>query len=257
MVLALLAALASLFVVGLAWVWALRQLGVNGAQGHVLRAWFSGNLCKYVPGQIWMPVGRTVLAARAGVPVRAAVVTTAIEQIFSVLAAALLLTGGLRSVRLGGLVAAISLVLTHPRVTNAALRLLDQALHRPLALSPLRAWQLLTLYLVSWLSLGLGFLTLVSVMWSLGVFDASQTRLYLVAMTGSFLSGYFFVGAPAGLGVREGVLLLSLSRAGLTEGEGSAVAVLTRLVTAVADVASFALVSAVLNWHRRGNEPLP
>ena len=235
----------SLLLLAGTWHWLLRQLGVEVGRLAALHAWFTGNLHKYIPGQVWMAVGRTAKGAQVGVPARATLGTTAIEQVFSVLAAGLVL-----GVAQGWLILAVPSALAtagllHPRVANAALDIVGRIGRRPLPLVPLRGSQLAVLYLVSLAVVALGVLAMAGILLGLGIFRLSELRTYVVACTGSFLSGYLFFGAPAGLGVREGALLVLLGRAGISAGDASFVAVASRAVTVVAELACFFAVSAL------------
>jgi hypothetical protein len=246
----------SLLLLAWTWHWVLRRLGIEVSGLDALHAWFTGNLYKYIPGQVWLAVGRTAKGAQVGVPVQAALGTTILEQVFSILASGTVLgvAEGWTLLALGS--AAASVGLLHPAVANAVLGLLGRVERRPLPLVPLHSAQLLFLYLVSLSVLFLGLLAMVGVMLGLGVFSLSHLRAYVVAFTGSFLSGYFFFGAPAGLGVREGALLVLLGRAGVSPGDASLVAVATRSVTVVTEVGLFLAVSALAR-ARGGRETVP
>jgi uncharacterized membrane protein YbhN (UPF0104 family) len=130
-------------------------------------------------------------------------------------------------------------------MANAGLALVGRIGRRPLPLVPLRSSQLAFLYMASLAALALGVLTMAGVMIGLGVFRLPDLSGYLVAYVGSFLGGYLFFGAPAGLGVREGALLVLLGRAGISPGDASLVAVATRVVAVVAELACFLAVSAL------------
>jgi len=251
------AATSALLLLAGTWHWLLRQLGIEVSRLDAMHAWFTGNLHKYIPGQVWMAVGRTARGAQVGVPARATLGTTAIEQGLSVLAAALVLgvARGWPALAVPSALATAGLL--HPRVANAALALVGRIGRRPLPLVSLRGSQLAFLYLVSLAAIALGVLAMAGIMLGLGIFRLPDLRAYVVAFTGSFLSGYLFFGAPAGLGVREGALLVLLGRAGVSAGDASLVAVATRVVTVVAELACFFAVSALARARarRRATEP--
>jgi uncharacterized membrane protein YbhN (UPF0104 family) len=239
------AATSALLLLAGTWHWVLRQLGIEVSRLDAMHAWFTGNLHKYIPGQVWLAVGRTAKGAQVGVPARATLGTTAIEQGFSVLAAGLALGVAQGWPALAVPAALATAGLLQPRVANAGLALVGRIGRRPLPLVPLRRSQLAVLYLVSLAALGLGLLAMAGIMLGLGIFRLPGLRAYVVALTGSFLSGYLFFGAPAGLGVREGALLVLLGRAGISAGDASMVAVATRIVTVVAELVCFLVVSAL------------
>ena len=252
-----LAGLISMLVLAGTWCWLLRRLGMRVTRREALYAWFSSNLYKYVPGQIWMPIGRTALAARFGVPARTAVVTTAVEQGFSLLAAALLMAGALGDLKWVLLAALVSLMFVRPRTVNRAVNLLDRLLRRPPATSPLTGPQLLVLYAASWANLCISLAGFCAVFWALGAFQPDHLRTYALALTGSFLGGYLAVGAPAGLGVREGLMLAILAHGGVAGSVASSVAVIALLAIILGDVLCFAIAAAAFRWRRRAPEGRP
>ncbi len=239
-------ALSALLLLAATWHWLLRQLGIEVTRLDAMHAWFTGNLHKYIPGQVWLAIGRTTVGARVGVPARVSLGTTAIEQGLSLLAAGLVLGIAQGWLALAVLAALATAVLLNPRVANAALAVAARIGRRPLPLVPLRSPQLACLYLVSLTAIALGVLTMAGILLGLGIFRLPDLRAYVVAFTGSFLSGYLFFGAPAGLGVREGAILVLLGRAGISAGDASLVAVATRVVTVVAELACFFAVSALV-----------
>jgi hypothetical protein len=251
LVIALPAAASALLLLAWTWYWVLRQLGVDVTEIQALDAWFTGNVYKYLPGQVWLAVGRTAKGAQLGVPARATLGTTVLEQGFSLLAAGVVLgvAQGWPFLILASVAASAALL--QPRVINTVLASLGRIGRRPLPLIPLRTSQLLVLYLVSLVAIALGVLAMAGVMTGLGVFRPQQLQEYIVAFTGSFLSGYLFFGAPAGLGVREGALLVLLGRAGVAAGDASLVAVLTRLVTVTTELVLFFWVSALARVRAR------
>ena len=240
---------APLFLLAYAWHWVLRQLGIKISLPESFHAWFTSNLYKYIPGQIWAPVGRTVIAASHGVPARATVMTTGLEYGFSILSATLILLAALGQLVLAALVALLSLALIHPRAVRLVKSLGDRVMRRPVELVPLGSRQLGLLLLVSYVSLGFGVLALAGVLVCLGIFELSLTRTCAVALTSSFLGGLFFFGAPAGLGVREAALVVVLTRSGLTAVEASTAALLLRLATILGDTVCFAVAGCVFRWR--------
>jgi len=235
-----------LFLLAYAWHFVLSRLGVRTSLEGSLYAWFTSNLYKYVPGQIWAPVGRVVIGAKLGVPARAAVLTVGLEHMFSLLSAAFVLLAGLGKTVPAALVALASLALAHPRAANFALTLMDRFLRRPVSLVPLRWPQLIFLLVVVYSSLGLSLLALAAVLLSLGLFEFAQVHVYAVALTGSLLAGMVFFGAPAGLGVREGVMLAVLTQAGMAKADGATATLLLRVISILAEAACFSVGAALL-----------
>jgi hypothetical protein len=68
--LAFVAILLSLFLLAWTWHWVVTRMGIRVGRREALYAWFASNLYKYLPGQIWAPVGRAVIGSRFGIPAR-------------------------------------------------------------------------------------------------------------------------------------------------------------------------------------------
>lgn len=210
---------------------------------HLFRIWFLSNLARYVPGKVWQFVGAAELARAAGLS-RAVVLTSMVAHVgFSLLAAAIvstlvLLTAGLPDgVSTLGLVtlAALSVLMVHPRVLNGMLALATRLLRREVLRWSGR-WShgllLLALSVASWVLYGAAFALFVH---SIVGVDAAS----LLPLTGvnalSFLVGYLVFLAPAGLGAREGAMALLL-RPFAPPGVAALVAVLSRLWTVAGEL---------------------
>jgi uncharacterized membrane protein YbhN (UPF0104 family) len=173
------------------------------------------------------------------------------EQLFSLLSAAVVCSAALGLITPVILVGLLSVACIHPYAANAALAVVNRLLRRPRVLVPLRARQLLVLCLVSYCSLCLSVVALGCVVGSMGSFRVSEVRTYVMALTASLMAGQLFFGAPAGLGIREGALTVTLTHAGLTRPEGSAVALLLRLLAVMAEAAGFVIALAAAGRARR------
>lgn len=220
---------------------------------RLLHVWFLSSLARYVPGKIWQFVGAAQLAPTVGAPAAVLLTSLVMHMGFTLLGAAvvsllLLLPAG-PGIEIGSTagvaaVAAASLLLVHPRVLNAGLRLVPRAVH-----SEVVKWRgrwsdglvLLALSVVSWLAYGAVFTLFVD-----SLIDVPAATL--VPLTGAnafaFLVGYLFFLAPAGLGAREAILTVLLTPFAPT-GVAAAVAVATRLWSIVAEVAGAVLLLPV------------
>ncbi len=249
--------LVSLFLLAWTWHWVVARMGIRVGRRQALYAWFASNLYKYLPGQIWAPVGRIAIGSRFGIPARAALVTTAAEQMFSLLSAAVVCAAALGLITPVILLGLLSAACIHPYVANAALAAVSRILRRPMVLVPLRARHLLILYMVSYCSLCLSVVALGCVLGSVGSFRVSEVRTYVMALTASSMAGQLFFGAPAGLGIREAAMAVALTRAGLTRPEGSAVALLLRLLAVLAEASGFLIALAAAGRGRREQDSAP
>ncbi len=215
------------------WLWrfALARLGGELAYADALRIWFASILVRYIPGNVWQPLGMTVLARQRGVRVEATVGSIALYQAVNLLsvlpiAALYLLTVGdfgLLEPWLGGATnwlvalagAGVALFLLRP---GWLIGLLNWALikaGRPMLEAALTTAQLLRLLLVAvlaWLCWGSSF---AAITFGLTVYTANEMAAVLPHLLAAFpiayAVGYLSFITPSGLAVREGVLYLLLA----------------------------------------------
>lgn len=214
---------------------------------------FVGQLGKYIPGSVWSVVAQAEMGRRLGVPrsrmgvvgllsMGLAVVTSALV---GVPALPLLFDRGGEQISPWWVAPAFlaGCLLLWPRLLNwciaTGLRLLRrEPLEHPLsgrAIAVTSSW-----FVVAWLAAGASVLLLARELTPLG---APADRLLLASVAGYALAaafGMFSVIAPAGVGVRDGVLALLLS-AVMPLAAATAVVVVNRFLTVLADVIVAAL----------------
>ena len=238
--------LAVLYLIGRGLVWHLmvRRMVGRFSAGADVRCWLSSLLGKYLPGKVFALLGRLYKYQSNGV--RSAQVTACflLEAACAALAALLIAVVGMLWTwgpdRIGALAAPAALLVagliiaTHPgvlgRLMNIGLRMAGRS---PIVLNvrwhDVAGWT--ALMAVNWLGLGLGFHLL------LGALTAAPAHLY-VFLTGTFAAagiiGILAIFAPAGLGVREGVMTALLATV-LPPGIAVAAALLTRLWMTLAE----------------------
>lgn len=241
---AFVALLAALWFSMLGWRAVLAELGAPLSVLVVSRIFYVGQLGKYLPGSVWPLLTQMQLGKRAGVPRNrmglAGLVALGISVLTGALAGALCLPalgGGVYLVATVGILLA-GLVTVHPRVLNpllaTALRLARRTpLERPLSgagIARAVGWQVL-----AWVSFGLQAWLLVRAV------DPSDELVALPLAVGAFALattlGVLFVLAPAGAGVREGILVLGLAPV-LTAGQATSVALVSRLLAVLSDAAA-------------------
>ena len=209
--------LALLYVAGLAAL----GLPVRGQVAWHLRTWLQGYAYRYVPGKVMLVVERARLGEQVGIPRATSVVLVLWETLLLLAGACVLVGVGVGFVPLGaaappalvgavtvgsiGLVFAFPLALrTLARVSAAARRRLPPAL---LAV-PARTQAALVLgYAGVWALLGASFSL------SCRAFEGGQDAGLAVAFwfVLSYVAGLVLAVTPAGLGVREGLLVVGLS----------------------------------------------
>ena len=211
-----------------------RAAGTRVAAGA--RIWFLSNLARYVPGNVWSYVGAVELARREGVARRVTLAVMALTQILSVgvaVAAGLPVLLAERA-RLGRPALLGALVVAAVAALAAVFRrqLLGLARRRmpgfdPAGLTPSAAtvaW-LVAGYAVYWAVTGLAFAALVASLYPLAPADVP---LVMAAYAAAYAAGFLALLTPAGLGVREGVLVVALAPV-LPAGPALVVALLSRV----------------------------
>lgn len=251
--LVLLALLASMQV----WRSLLTAAGSRVPVAPASRIFFVGQIGKYLPGTVWPVLAQMELGQAQRIPRRrsatVAVVTMLVSLAAGLLTAAVATVASLTGSVTGGygwafLAVPVLLVGLHPRVLNPVIDRLLRLARRPPQEEPLtvRAIGAATLW-----SVGYWVLSGVSVYLLAARLGASDGRAFLLATGGfafAWCAGFLVVLAPAGAGVREVVLVASLSPV-LDVGKATAVALGSRLLTTIGDVLS-AGISAWLG--RRG-----
>lgn len=239
------------------WGWMTGELGERDPGTRAsLQIVLAANLGRYLPGKVWQLAGLAVLARRRGISASTATAASLLVQGFALSATVLwgipflFLRAGIGAgdpsrertmfIVALGLLATTVLLTSFPVVTRWGIRILFRLARRDPSEAPKPgpgfgarwvAWNV-----VLWGAYGMAFVLFVR-----GLGFTVPVLPVLSAFSAAYLMGYLAVFAPAGIGVREGML------AGLLFpylGEGAlAVAMLTRLwMTAVEVIpAGFAL----------------
>lgn len=239
-------------------VWEARLGFVDAA-----RIWSVSNLGKYLPGKVWQIGAMGAMARQSGVSPVAATGSAILGALVSVVAGFIVTlasgralleraSGGrgelvllLIALALVGLAAAPWII---PRLAPLAARITGRPLTGVL---PARAVVISLLgTTMGWLIYGAAFQMLV-----VGVLGEATGGYaeYLAAYTISYLLGYLFLVAPAGLGVREGVMITALTYAGLASApQASLIALVSRLWLTLLEVTP-----GVLFWAFAGSRRPP
>lgn len=210
------------------------------------RIYFTANLGRYLPGKVWQIAGLAYLARDAGVSPLVATGAAVVGQALTLVGAFLVGAGALASLGpawsavvpwAAGAVGAVVVVVSVPpvfrRFVSVAFRVAGEAPPDAVeagGIGPSFGVRWIALYAVNWVAYGAGFWLLAR---SFGVSGG------IVAVGGAFaaayLLGYLAVFAPAGIGVREGVLAALLSPVATPEA-GVALAVVARLWATVVEL---------------------
>lgn len=217
------------------------------------------NLGRYVPGKVWQIAGLAALARRLGLPVAISTAAAVAGQAVALLAATALGSVALLSAPepypvwgTAGLVGVVALLVLGavPAVYRGAFTAwfrLARA-ERPEALSRPRGLAWFVGYLGNW-AVYAGAFWLLTLAFSL---DGPPLAV-ASAFAAAYVLGYVFLFAPAGLGPREGFLILFLSPH-FGAGPAAMVAVVARLWTTAVEVVPAALFWGTGAWGRGADE---
>jgi hypothetical protein len=213
--------------------------------GENLRIYFITNLATYLPGSLWYIAGRVAMNKEKGV---SAVTTSMAVLVETVL---VLLTGALMGLPcllvfvsedslldwrfLVGLVVA-GLVAVHPKMLRLVLGFLSQLLNRKFEDVRATYWQMLGLMaesLLIWLAGGVSMFYLVKSLYPLLSGQVAGVVVSIAAL--AWVTGFLTVFAPAGLGVREGMMAWLLGQYAPASVAGAS-ALASRLVMSFEDV---------------------
>jgi len=218
----------------LSWPMILRGMGEQVEVRAAIRIGLVAQIGKYLPGNIAHYVGRAVIARDAGVRLVDSGISTGVEILAAVLAAVVIGCTALfvdprpiaflpNQIRhLASSVTSLSIVLLLVLGAVAAI-ILRQGYRIRVLLDPI------TCLSVSFALAGVSFFTVVSAMTSYADL-ASIIGVFVLGWT----AGFLMPGSPAGLGIREAILIAFLSP---MIGTGTAIvcAILHRLITALVD----------------------
>lgn len=213
-----------------AWHCLLRQLGVAVSRAWAMKAYAVSQLAKYLPGNIFHFAGRQALGMAAGLPAGQLAKSALWElgliavggAVFGCLALSLLFPGMAHGLGVLSFMASLALVMLGLR--KAVGKQTVQAFARQIAFLALSG------------AIFVGLLALICTEPSIGPRSwLTIAGAYVVA----WLAGLVAIGAPAGVGVREMVLLLLLKGV-VVEVDLLLAVVLGRLVTVTGDFLFFA-----------------
>lgn len=246
---AVLSGMAGLTAQMMAWRALLAGLGSPLPRRVAARVMFVGQLGKYLPGSVWAFVAQVELARDHAVPrprgaaatLLAVAVTVATGLAVAAVALPLSSAGAARRWWWALALAPLLLAALHPRVVTWGLGMAARPLARfrvgaqagsvdvgGRAITAAVAWTLL-----AWVPLGAHLWVLT---WAVGGDPVSSLGPAVGAYALAWTLGLLVVFAPAGLGVREGVLVVALAPV-VDAGAALVLAVLSRLVMTLADLA--------------------
>lgn len=240
----------------LSWRAVLTELGSHLPVRDAARIYFVGQLGKYLPGSVWPALVQMELGRAAGVPRARMGVSFVLALALSLLTGAVI---GLPTVLSTGryvwpALAVIAVVLPVLLVPRLLTRLVDRGLRLikrpPLDRDLSRAGlaRVVGFAAAGWVAYGVQAWLLAL---DLGAPAATTLPVAIGAYAVALVLGVVVVFAPAGVGVREAMLVVALATV-LPAGAALALAVVSRALVTVADVAA---AGAGLALRRQGVAP--
>jgi glycosyltransferase 2 family protein len=259
----LLAALLALLAGFLAWRAVLADCGARLPLRGALRVFFLGQLGKYLPGSVWAVVAQVELGRGYRVPRRVSGAAVLVYMLVVLISGLLLGLAGVWVLGSGVLdrwwwalaVLPVGAVLLYPPVLNRLLGVGLRLTRRPPLPAALSTAGIVTAAawtMLAWVLYGVH-------LWVLGVdIGAGGGELLLestVAFAAAWSVGFLAVFAPAGAGVREAMLILTLGTT-MSVGQATVVALASRLLLSVGDL-TWGLASLALPRPPDPPDPAP
>lgn len=246
----------------LVWWLVLRGVAVRTSFLTAASTWAKSVPARYIPGTVFMFVGRAWLSHDVGMPVDRVTAAMVYEQALGV-CSALVTVGilfpfweydaGLTALALLGI--PVIVILLHPRVFSPLAGRALRLLHRPPLQTTLgfgAVAGLLAYFVLSWFVAGCGAWALAR---SLTGLDVNALPVVIVAYALAYVAGMVAFFVPSGIGVREAVLTASLAEQ-LPGGVALVWALLLRVWVTVVELAFVGIVLAVEAGARRRRSDL-
>lgn len=252
LVLAAAAVVVALTASMLSWRAMLDELGSRLPVRDAARIYFVGQVGKYLPGSVWPALVQMELGRSAGVPRARMGVSFVLALAISLLTGALiglptLLSTGRYLIPALVLIVLVAPVLAFPRLLGALLNAGLRLIHRPPLPQPLRRKgiaKVVGFAAIGWMAYGIQTWVLAL---DLGAAPARALPVAIGAYAIALVLGVVVVLAPAGVGVREVMLILGLAGV-LPSGAATALAIVSRALVTVADVAAALIGLSLRRW---------
>lgn len=196
---------------------------INGtaiSYGKAITAYLYSILGKYIPGKVFMLAARLVYYDKEGAKKRKVSICFLIENILTLLGAALLfiisllffpnnLLSDYKYLTVGLIV--LFFIIINPKILNIFLGILERITKKidlKLTFNYIEMLKLVFLFIINWSIVGIGFYILVCSIYTIPLSQALYTAgVFALAA----IIGILSIFAPSGLGVREGIIVLGLS----------------------------------------------
>lgn len=210
----------SYIVKAVSWARVIQSMGCNLRLSQLLAIWHYSLVGKFIPGSIWMMVGRIYQLRKKGVSVKVATYSVSLEQIVTTVSGLIivLITPEIYQILnlplwIGLPFIPFTLIIFFPNllgevVWKSGIRRIDLRISQAPSFKTIL--ELLLGNLCAFIIVGIAVLLL------LKLFNVEASGINVYNASGinaaSFVMGYLFLLTPSGIGIREGVFALLLSQ---------------------------------------------
>ncbi len=223
-----------------AWYLITLKVGIALHFRETAATWFYSQLGKYLPGKVWLMVGRFYLYRSKGKGTKEISLALYFETVTLLMAAVLisliaLASAGMDSIHPGQkwfpvllLALALFFLALHPRVLEKIINPILTLMGRTSLRLPMSYGDMFWVLLVNFLAWGMGGVGFYLFIDSIFAVPARDLLFVSGALAISSMAGLIAVFAPGGLGIREGVLVYLFSHI-MPGGVAVVLSILTRL----------------------------
>jgi len=213
--------LGHIFLMAFAWHLITKKMKMNLTYSQNISKWFYSNLGKYLPGKVWLLVGRAYLYQKENISKKMIAAAFSLEVACGVIASGIVIivsivVCGLFEFRsqlyLILLLVAAGLIFLHPKIFAGTLNWFLVKLKRAtinVRFKYIDLLEIILVYIISWVLLGVGFYFLTNSIISI---EPDNIVFMTGALAFSGIIGMLAFFVPAGLGIQEGALVILLSR---------------------------------------------
>jgi len=199
----------------LGWIIILNKLGVGIECFKAIKIIYYSNLGKYLPGKVWSIIGKIYLAEKEGLPRDKVVISIVLELVLGILSGFFIFLMYDRNYLSGLMLVLLSIVLLVRLARRGFLSTVLKPLLERLKINSIQielsfsgVLIVFGYYCLLWFFAGSAFFLLIN---SLTLLSVLRILDVTAIFAFSFVTGLLAVFVPAGLGVREGVMVYFLS----------------------------------------------
>ena len=214
---------ALIHLLAMAWCWRRILIKIGGSLSirKGLQIYFSSQLGRYIPGKVWVVLGRVSSCNQEGISKIKTTASIVYEVVISIFAASLFFIMSIPFWEFNKISNKIGIyyiiipfclfILIHPKIFNKGVNIvLKQLRKEPIKISmPYRdILEILLLDIIFWAFLGVAFYLFINSTYTLSI---NKAPIVAGIFSISWVIGFLSFLTPGGIGVREGVLTFLLS----------------------------------------------